>query len=127
MSLDGPDRGRGQGLAVAEANRGVSRRSREGEQVYAVAILAMKDPELNRIHRPAHLEYLAGLKAEGKVWVSGPFADGQGGMVIYEAPSLEAAAALAAADPLVRTGARSLSLHPWEPTPPVRAIDAPKG
>jgi uncharacterized protein len=93
--------------------------------MYAVAILAMKDTELNRLHRPAHLEYLAGLKAEGKVWVSGPFTDGHGGMVIYEAPSLDAARALAEADPLVSTGARTLSLYAWEPGVPVRGIDAP--
>ena len=91
--------------------------------MYAVAILAMKDPELNRQHRPAHLEYLAGLKAQGRVWVSGPFEQGLGGMVIYDVPSLEEARALAEADPLVRTGARALTLYAWEPMTPVRAID----
>lgn len=95
--------------------------------MYAVAILAMKDPELNRLHRPAHLDYLAGLKAAGQVWVSGPFADGLGGMVVYRAPRLEDARALAEADPLVRTGARELRLYPWEPMAPVSAIDAAEG
>ena len=91
--------------------------------MFAAATLLMKDPELSRQHRPAHLAYLAALKAEGKVWANGPFGDGAGGLVIYRAPSLEEARALAEADPLVRTGARSLSLHAWEIALPVGALD----
>lgn len=92
--------------------------------MFAVATLLMKDPELSRQHRPAHLEYLAALKAEGKVWANGPFADGAGGMVVYRASSLDEARALAEADPLVRTGARTLTLRPWQLDLPVAALDA---
>lgn len=90
--------------------------------MFVVALLVMKDADLNAQHRPAHLDYLAELKRDGKVWASGPFLDASGGLVVYDAPDLEAARALAEADPLVRTGARTLHLHPWNPTPPVAAI-----
>ncbi|MCL6595749.1 MAG: YciI family protein [Firmicutes bacterium] len=90
--------------------------------MFVVAVLRMRDPDLNARHRPAHLEYLAELRREGKVWASGPFPDGQGGMVIYRTPDLETARALAEADPLVRTGARHLDLYRWQPFAPVPAI-----
>jgi uncharacterized protein YciI len=86
--------------------------------VYVVAILRMQDPKANRLHRPRHLAYLQDLRAQGKVWANGPFADGAGGMVVYRTSTWEEAQALAQADPLVQTGARSLELHPWEPELP---------
>jgi len=92
--------------------------------MFAVAVIAMRDPDLNAKHRPAHLEYMAALKAKGQIWASGPFTDGHGGMVIYRTETLEEARALAEADPLVATGARTLSLHPWDPGRPVVALDA---
>lgn len=87
-----------------------------------VALLHMQDPETNARFRPAHLAYVAELKAKGLVWAAGPFPDGEGGMVIYSASSLEEARRLVAADPLVQSGARRLELHPWEPEPPVPAL-----
>ena len=90
--------------------------------MFVVAMLAMKDAELNRVHRPAHLDYLAGLKAEGKVWASGPLGDGKGGLVVYEVADMAAARALAEADPLVTSGARELSLYAWDVGRPVRAL-----
>lgn len=90
--------------------------------MYAVALITMKDVDLNAQHRPAHLEYLARLKREGKVWVSGPFPDQSGGMVVYRADDLASARALAEADPLVSSGARTLTLYPWQPLAPVAAL-----
>jgi uncharacterized protein YciI len=90
--------------------------------MYAVAILAMRDADLNARHRPAHLEYVADLKRQGKVWASGPFSDGRGGMVVYRGADLDEIRALAEADPLVRVGARALTLYPWQPLAPIAAI-----
>lgn len=80
-----------------------------------VAFLPIIDQELNAKVRPAHLEYLDGLYKEGKVFMAGPFTDKQGGLVIYKADSLEAARALAEADPVVAQGARTLELREWSP------------
>jgi uncharacterized protein YciI len=86
--------------------------------VLVCAILRMKDPELNLRHRPDHLAYLEDLERQGKVHARGPFGDGAGGLVIYRVADVAEARRLAEADPLVRTGARELELHPWEPVAP---------
>lgn len=91
--------------------------------MFVVAMLAMRDAEANRIHRPAHLEYLARLKAEGRVWASGPLGEGKGGLVIYEVEDMAAGRSLAEQDPLVTSGARALSLYSWDVGRPVRALD----
>lgn len=80
---------------------------------YYAAILDMKDLSKNQTFRPHHLEYLDQLKAQGKVYLKGPFKDGSGGMVIYVADSLEEAQQLAQNDPYVVEGVRSLDLREW--------------
>jgi len=59
-------------------------------------------------HRPAHLAGLEDLEAEGRIVHAGPMLgdDGAplGSVILFEAPSLEAARAVAAADPYVREG-----------------------
>lgn len=87
-----------------------------------VAILHMQDREKNAEFRPAHLAYIDGLRKAGLVWAGGPFSDGEGGLVIYAAPSMEEAERLIAQDPLVSSGARRLELHPWNPERPVPAL-----
>ena len=56
--------------------------------------------------RPAHLEHLNKLNAEGTLKIAGPFldADGKpnGSLVIVEAADIDAARALADADPMPR-------------------------
>lgn len=52
----------------------------------------------------AHVRHLERLEAEGRLVLSGPFADGEGGTVIIRAESLEAARAVAEADPFVALG-----------------------
>ena len=77
------------------------------------AILHLADAEKNVTLRPQHLAFLDENQSQGRIFARGPFADGSGGLVIYRAESLEAAAALAQADPYVRLGARRLELHEW--------------
>jgi len=81
---------------------------------FYAALLMMKDPEKNKTYRPQHLEFLEKNTKEGKIFARGRFADNSGGMVIYKAESFEEAEAMAKADPLVTTGARSLELHEWD-------------
>lgn len=78
------------------------------------AILYMEKPELNQEYRPHHLEYLAGLEKQGKIFAKGPFGDGSGGMVIYLANSLKEAREMAEGDPYVAKGVRRLELREWK-------------
>jgi uncharacterized protein YciI len=74
----------------------------------------MKDPSKSQDLRPQHIEFLDRGAKEGKVYARGRFADGTGGLVIYQAESLEEARKLAESDPYVASGARSLELHEWD-------------
>jgi uncharacterized protein YciI len=78
-----------------------------------VALLAITDAEKNKEVRPAHLDYVRRLHQEGKVLMVGPFADGKGGMVIYQADSLEEAQSLAENDPVIVEKCRTLELREW--------------
>ncbi len=70
-------------------------------------------------HLPAHLSYQSALEAAGKLALAGPLSDASGewmegtGLIIYRAQSLEAARALADADPMHATGARRYTLRRW--------------
>lgn len=58
---------------------------------------------LNEI-RPTHREYLRGLLDEGKLDRSGPFVDGSGALIVYEAADLAEAQVLLANDPFSKNG-----------------------
>jgi uncharacterized protein YciI len=63
--------------------------------------------ELRKQHRPAHLENLRPLVRAGRVRFAGPLLeDGApvGSLVVFEAPDLAAARAIAAGDPYVLHG-----------------------
>lgn len=78
---------------------------------FYAALLHMIDPEKNKEVRPLHLDYLAELG--DKVFAKGPFTDGSGGLVIYEADSYEEALELAENDPAVTHKVRRLELKEW--------------
>jgi uncharacterized protein YciI len=65
--------------------------------------------------RPLHREYAQKLRAEGKIVIAGPFRDGAGALIIYEANSQDEAESLAINDPFFKCGAwASHEIHPWE-------------
>jgi uncharacterized protein YciI len=70
-------------------------------------------------HLDAHLSYHEKLEADGIEIAAGPpwTADGKewegGGMMLFKADSVEAAHALADADPLHSSGARTYEIVPW--------------
>jgi uncharacterized protein len=80
---------------------------------YFAAILHLLDQEKNVTVRPQHLAFLKAQEAEGHIFLRGPFADGSGGLVIYQSDSLEQAEAVAESDPYVLSGARRLEMHEW--------------
>jgi len=68
--------------------------------------------------RSAHVEFLNGLNAQGKLAFAGPFSgeDGKpdGSMVVIEAEGRAGAEALAAADPYSKAGLfDSVEIKPW--------------
>lgn len=68
---------------------------------------------------PAHLEYQARMEAEGHLVLAGPLSDPTGtattgeGLIVYRAPDIATARALAEADPMHRDGLRSFELRAW--------------
>jgi len=81
---------------------------------YFAALLTMHDPAKSQDLRPQHIEFLDRMGSEGKIFARGRFADGAGGLVVYQADSLEAARKIAEDDPYVKSGARTLEIHEWE-------------
>jgi uncharacterized protein len=82
---------------------------------YAATIEYLQDPTVVEAHRPAHRAYLTGLLNGGKLFASGPYADGSGALIIYEADSPEAAANLLESDPFHTAGVfLKWTLRPWK-------------
>ncbi|CCM77609.1 YciI-like protein [Rhizobium mesoamericanum] len=68
--------------------------------------------------RPAHVEYLNKLNAEGALKMAGPFLDGEGKpcgtLAIMHADTIEAAKALADGDPYAKAGLfESVDIKPF--------------
>lgn len=82
--------------------------------MYYLAVLTIVDAARNQQERPAHLRYISDLYEQGYVQEAGPFADGSGGLVIYQNVDENTARRLAEADPAVTSGARTLRLIPWK-------------
>lgn len=79
------------------------------------AIVTFGDEAARLEVRPRHREYLQGLLAEGKLHVSGPWADDSGALIIYEADDEAEARALLAADPYSSAPGviADVQLKPW--------------
>ncbi len=78
-----------------------------------VAWLTIMDQDKNQQYRPDHLAYIGQWYRAGKVFMAGPFEDRSGGLVVYEAQTLEEARHLANNDPIVATGARTVVVKAW--------------
>jgi uncharacterized protein YciI len=83
-------------------------------------LLPMKDEELTKKYRPAHLEFLERMHEEKKVVLYGRFADGTGGLVIYQAEDQGEVETWVKKDPYVLHGAREYEIHQWELGTPIR-------
>lgn len=64
-------------------------------------------------HVSAHLEYIRQLIARGHKAKTGYWAEMGGGMLIFEADSLESAQKIVASDPLIANGCVEYELHEW--------------
>jgi uncharacterized protein len=70
---------------------------------------------------------MADLTKEGTVLLTGPFADGTGGMVILHVPSLEEAKALYSSLPLAQSGMITWSIREWDARAGALVSHLPKG
>ena len=64
-------------------------------------------------HVPAHVTYVKSLIADGHQARTGYWAERGGGMLLFEAATLEAAQAIVQADPLIAHGCVEYELHEW--------------
>jgi uncharacterized protein len=62
----------------------------------------------------AHVEHIRRLDERGELIVCGPFLDAAGGLVVFRASSVDAARAIAEADPFVVQGFESYELRTLE-------------
>ena len=88
-------------------------------EIYVVESTPEMDPDQIKATLPAHLDYQRDLETRGALVLAGPLSDASGdhmegaGMILYRAESMEKARALADADPMHASGARSYRLRKW--------------
>jgi uncharacterized protein YciI len=88
---------------------------KEKSMKFANFITYIPDAQKVQSVRPLHREYAQGLAGQGKIVIAGPFSDGTGAIIVYEAESLEQAEALAANDPYAKSGVwTKYEIHPWD-------------
>ena len=81
---------------------------------YAAVIEYIADQDRVQSIRPTHREYLGKLREQGKLAASGPFTDGSGALIVYEAESAQEAEDLLRADPFHQGGVFvSWRIRPW--------------
>ncbi len=83
-------------------------------------ILTMRTPHFDPDVLPAHYAHLDALKARGALQAFGPFSDKSGGAYLLHAESLDAARAMAFADPVHLTGSSEVTVREWN----VARVDA---
>lgn len=82
---------------------------------YAALIEYSSDTAKVEAARPAHRAYLTSLLQKGQLFASGPFEDGYGALIVYEADSPEAVEALMTADPFHAAGVFvRWTVRPWK-------------
>lgn len=64
--------------------------------------------------RPAHREYLKTLLDSGRLAISGPFTDDRGGILVYEANSVEEVEGMLRDDPFTKAGVfEKVQIREW--------------
>ena len=76
-------------------------------------VLAMRKPAFDPAVVGPHLAFRDGLRPQGCLELAGAFGDRSGGAYVLQADDLEAARAIAYADPLHAAGASTVTVHEW--------------
>lgn len=88
-------------------------------ELYVVLSTPTGDPATVKAALSAHLDYQAKLESDGKLAFAGPMSDETGeqmqgmGLIVYRAATFDDARAMAEADPMHFSGARSFTLRKW--------------
>jgi uncharacterized protein YciI len=83
---------------------------------FAAVIEYIQDKEKIESHRPAHRRYLTSLLQQGRLAISGPFTDGYGALIVYEADSAQEAEEILKGDPFHAQGIFvRWEVRPWNP------------
>jgi uncharacterized protein YciI len=81
---------------------------------FAAIIEYSQDREKVAQIRPAHRQYLAGLRERRQLAASGPFTDDSGALIVYEAATREEAEGFLKGDPFFQNGIfLNYQLRPW--------------
>ena len=83
---------------------------------FAALIEYIQDKDRIDSIRPTHRQYLSSLLQKGQLAISGPFTDGWGALIVYEANSAEEAETLLKGDPFHAAGVFvRWTIRPWNP------------
>lgn len=88
-------------------------------ELYVVVSEPAAPPEQMKEKLPEHLAYQSEQEKAGNLVLAGPMSDPSGdlmegvGLIIYRAPSLDAARKLAENDPMHSTGTRNFVIRRW--------------
>jgi uncharacterized protein len=88
-----------------------------GMTTFAVQFLFDRDEDARLAVRPRHREYLRELTASGRLRLAGPFADGDGALLVYDVADRDELEAILARDPYFAGGDPVASIHSiraWE-------------
>jgi len=91
--------------AWSEYKQAAKERGSLALELYAVITTPVKSPEELREVLPAHLAYQAELEQQGTLVMVG--------LIVYRAESLQAAKAIADADPMHKSGIREYTIQRW--------------
>lgn len=82
---------------------------------YAVVYSYLADAERVQAMRPTHRDYLRALQADGRLFAAGPFADGSGALIIYNAESAAQVDDLVRNDPFNQAGVfTGWTIYEWD-------------
>ncbi|MFD0739869.1 YciI family protein [Lysobacter koreensis] len=76
-------------------------------------VLAWRNPGFDAAVVAPHRGFLDGLRAQGRLELTGAFSDQTGGAYVLLAANLDDARAIVDADPLHTAGASRLTVHEW--------------
>lgn len=81
---------------------------------YFIAHMKTVDPEKDAEILEEHINYLNEQIEAGTILAKGPFTDHSGGMIIFNADSLEEAQKIAANDPAAKENSRTFTFKEWK-------------
>lgn len=76
-------------------------------------VLTLRKPAFDPAVIEPHYAFLDDLRAHGQLELAGPFTDKTGGAYLLRAESMEAALAIAHADPVHVTGSSDVTVREW--------------